>query len=76
MRSLIGNWTLDFAAETRVSMSVYKKGEKFIMMFLDRAHRLGKRMFVFPGITVYFIGRGLAGPFVWAPIGLLIDCLC
>lgn len=37
------------------------------MMFLDRAHRLGKRMFVFPGITVYFIGRGLAGPFGLGP---------
>ena len=37
------------------------------MMFLDRAHRLRKRMFVFPGITVYFIGRGLAGPFGLGP---------
>lgn len=37
------------------------------MMFLDRAHRLRKRMFVFSGITVYFIGRGLAGPFGLGP---------
>lgn len=34
-----------------------------------------RRMFMFPGITVYFIGRGSVGSCL-GPIGLLIDCLC